>query len=78
MARSSPFHLAGECNPDFRLKRILSLILAVVMIPLRPGWGKEDAMNATACCDGRELTYCEELCIFTTEDRAKTENPQTF
>lgn len=28
-------------------------------------------MNATACCIGKELTYCEELCIFATEDEAK-------
>jgi hypothetical protein len=40
--------------------------------------GKEDAMNVTACCDARELTYCEELCIFATEDEAKTEGSETF
>jgi len=60
------------------LKSILSLILAVVMVILPSGWEKEDAMNATACCDGKELTYCEELCIFATEDRAKTEESQTL
>ena len=35
-------------------------------------------MNATACCEGEELTYCEELCIFATEDEAKTEGSETF
>jgi hypothetical protein len=48
----------------------------MVILPL--GWEKEDTMNATACCEGKELTYCEDLCIFATEDRAKTEDPQTF
>jgi len=55
-----------------------SLILAAVMITLRSGWGREDAMNATACCDATELTYCEELCIFATEDEAKTAGSETF
>ena len=32
-------------------------------------------MNATACCNGKKLTYCEELCIFATE---KTGDPQHF
>jgi hypothetical protein len=48
------------------------------MLILLPGWEKEDGMNATACCEGKELTYCEELCIFATRDRAKTEDSQTF
>jgi hypothetical protein len=45
------------------------------MLILLMGWEKEDTMNATACCNGKELTYCEELCIFATE---KTEGPQTL
>jgi hypothetical protein len=57
------------------LESILSLTVAAGMLILVPGWEKEDAMNATACCNGKELTYCEELCIFATE---KTEDPQTF
>jgi hypothetical protein len=64
-------HLAWECNPNFRVKSILSLILAAVMIILLAGWEKEDVMNAGTCCDVKELTYCEELCIFATEDEAK-------
>jgi len=48
------------------------------MIILLTGWEKEDAMNARACCDGTELTYCEELCIFATEDEAKKEGSETF
>jgi hypothetical protein len=60
------------------LKSILSLTLAAVIIILPPGWEKEEAMNATACCEGRELTYCEELCIFATGDRAKTKDSRTF
>ena len=54
------------------------MILATVMVILLTGWEKEDTMNATACCEGKELTYCEELCIFATEDNAKTEEPETF
>jgi hypothetical protein len=73
--RGRPFHLAGERNPNVLLKSILSLTLATVMLILLMGWEKEDTMNATACCNGKELTYCEELCIFPTE---KTEGPQTF
>ena len=76
--KSRPFHLAGERNPNFRLKSILSLTLATVMLILLTGWEKEDTMNATACCHGEELTYCEELCIFATEDRAEREYPQTL
>ena len=53
------------------MQTILSLILATVMVILLTGWEKEDTMNATACCEGEELTYCEELCIFATEDEAK-------
>jgi hypothetical protein len=74
-------------NPSsFSLKGINSdsprgakfLILAAVMITMRPGWEKEEPMNATACCDGTELTYCEELCIFATEHETKTEGSETF
>ena len=35
-------------------------------------------MNARACCDARELTYCEELCILATEDEARAENSEPF
>jgi hypothetical protein len=76
--RSRPCRPAGECNPDFLSKSILSLIFTGVMFILATGWEKEDAMNATACCNGKELTYCEDLCIFATEERAKTEDSQTF
>ena len=62
----------------FRLKSILSLTVAALMVILLAGWEKEDTMNATACCNGEELTYCEELCIFASEDRAKTEDPETL
>ena len=57
------------------MESILALTLAPGMLILLPGWEKEDTMNATACCNGKELTYCEELCIFATEKR---EDPQTF
>jgi hypothetical protein len=60
------------------LKSIVSLILATAMVILLTGWEKEDTMNVTACCEGEELTYCEELCIFATEDKAKTEEPETL
>jgi hypothetical protein len=73
--RSRPCRPAGECNPNVLLKSILSLTLATAVVILPLGWEKEDTMNATACCNGKELTYCEELCIFATE---KTEGPQTF
>jgi len=72
------FPLAGERNPNFLLKSILSLTPATVMLILLTGWEKEDTMNATACCNGKELTYCEELCIFATEDEAKTEGSETL
>ena len=79
MARKCrPCHLAWGCNPNFRLKSILSLTVTGVMVILPLGWEKEDTMNATACCEGKELTYCEDLCIFATEERAKTEDSQTF
>ena len=55
-----------------------ALILGAVMIILVPGWEKEDAMNARACCDAREQTFCEELCIFATDDEAKAESSETF
>jgi hypothetical protein len=60
------------------LKSVLSLILAALIVILLMGWEKQDAMNARACCEAKELTYCEELCIFATEDKAKTEKPKTF
>jgi len=62
-------------QPQLPLEEHHLLDSACGVIILLPGWEKEDAMNATACCNGKELTYCEELCIFASE---KTEDPQTF
>jgi len=39
--------------------------------------GEPGAMIETNC-DARELTYCEELCVFATEDEAKTKGSETF
>jgi len=46
------------------------------MLILLTGWEKEDTMNAAACCEGEELLYCEELCLFATEDKAEPEDPE--
>ena len=54
------------------------MLPAGVTVILLMGWEKEDAMNAKACCDGTELPYCEELCLFATEDEAKTESSETL
>jgi hypothetical protein len=48
------------------------------MLILPSWWEKEDAMNAVACCEGEEMTYCEEVCFFATEDKAEPEDPQPF
>ena len=54
------------------------LILVAVMVILPSGWEKEDAMNAIACCEGEEMTYCEEVCFFATGDEAEPVDPQPF
>ena len=77
--RSRPFHLAGERNPNFRLKSIPSLILAGVIVILASGWEKEDTMDAITYCEGEETRCCEGgVCFLASEDKAEPEDPQPF
>jgi len=77
--RGRPFHLAGERNPNFRLKTIPSLILAGAKVILPSGWEKEDTMDAVTYCEGEETRCCEGgVCFLAPEDKAEPEDPQPF